>query len=456
VCPSHIIKQYQRVRITAFVKNIGTAKANNIKLIFLEGSNQINGTKTIGHLAPGEIKIRQVIFKPKTIGTHTITVMVDPSNTIQELREDNNIATTTIFVKPGQGIMGTITDKQTEKPIAGVWVFAIGCDFGMDRTDCKGDYIIEDLRPGCYIVLAIKRGYYPKTKRGIVVNVGILTIVDFSLTKRIRAFEAQESYEDILSLLEKELGEDKGGFNLKAMATLILANQEELEVIDPATPTLTLSSNKETVSPPDEVIISINGEDIGNLSGMEITLNYDQENLKLLKIENGEIFGKIEENNGMLTFIGTSTKDKGLLANIIFKVIGGENLSISINTIDCYDTNYRKVESLSNGIILKTAYPNESLLLPSFPNPTNNSCWIPFKLAEDSYVSFTIYNLTGQKVRTIDVGFRKKGQYTKAKEGSAIFFDGKNSEGEPLSKGLYFYKLLAGEFSDCKAMVIGK
>ncbi|MEW6007861.1 MAG: T9SS type A sorting domain-containing protein [bacterium] len=99
--------------------------------------------------------------------------------------------------------------------------------------------------------------------------------------------------------------------------------------------------------------------------------------------------------------------------------------------------------------------PN-SILLPSFPNPTNNSAWIPFKLAEDNYVSLSIYNILGQKVRTIDVGFRKKGSYTKAKEGSAIFFDGMNEQGQSLSSGLYYYKLSAGEFSDTRAFVIGK
>ncbi|MEW6006943.1 MAG: T9SS type A sorting domain-containing protein [bacterium] len=95
-------------------------------------------------------------------------------------------------------------------------------------------------------------------------------------------------------------------------------------------------------------------------------------------------------------------------------------------------------------------------MLPSFPNPTNNSCWIPFKLAEDAYCKLEVFNILGQKIRTIEVGFRKRGSYTKAKEGSAIFFDGRNNQGEPLSSGLYFYKLSAGEFSDCKAMVIGK
>ncbi|MEW6481861.1 MAG: PKD domain-containing protein, partial [bacterium] len=68
VSPSHIIKQYQRVRITAFIKNIGKAEANLIKVIFLDENNQIKGTKTIGHLFPGQTQARFVITRPKTIG----------------------------------------------------------------------------------------------------------------------------------------------------------------------------------------------------------------------------------------------------------------------------------------------------------------------------------------------------------------------------------------------------
>ncbi|MEW6007677.1 MAG: carboxypeptidase-like regulatory domain-containing protein, partial [bacterium] len=153
-------------------------------------------------------------------------------------------------------------------------LFASGPSSGMALTDSTGKYIISNLNPGTYTLLAYKSGYYPKTKRGIGVNAGTFTIVDFSLTKKTKMLEVQESYDELLALLTEALGEDASSFNLKAMATLILANQEELEVIEPATPTLTLESNKKTISPPDEVIISIMAEDTGNLAGMDITLNF--------------------------------------------------------------------------------------------------------------------------------------------------------------------------------------
>jgi flagellar hook assembly protein FlgD len=93
-------------------------------------------------------------------------------------------------------------------------------------------------------------------------------------------------------------------------------------------------------------------------------------------------------------------------------------------------------------------------LLQSYPNPTNNGCFIPFKLSSDANVSLEIYNILGQKVRTIEIGHRKAGSYTQ--KNRAIFWDLKNDSGQKVSAGLYFIKLSAGKFSDIKSMVISK
>ncbi|MEW6679427.1 MAG: T9SS type A sorting domain-containing protein, partial [bacterium] len=85
-------------------------------------------------------------------------------------------------------------------------------------------------------------------------------------------------------------------------------------------------------------------------------------------------------------------------------------------------------------------------------NPAKDACYIPFKLAKDAHLSLEIYNILGQKVRTIEIGQRKAGSYTQRNR--AIFFDLKNENGQSLSKGLYFYKLKADDFSDIKSMVV--
>ncbi|MEW6104052.1 MAG: FlgD immunoglobulin-like domain containing protein, partial [bacterium] len=76
--------------------------------------------------------------------------------------------------------------------------------------------------------------------------------------------------------------------------------------------------------------------------------------------------------------------------------------------------------------------------------------YIPFKLANDSNVSLEIYNILGQKVRTIEAGNKPKGSYTQ--KDRAISFDLRNDSGQNLSSGLYFYKIKAGDFSAIKSL----
>ncbi|MEW6104320.1 MAG: T9SS type A sorting domain-containing protein, partial [bacterium] len=111
-------------------------------------------------------------------------------------------------------------------------------------------------------------------------------------------------------------------------------------------------------------------------------------------------------------------------------------------------------------VIVKTSYFDNiqeeegltTVLLSSFPNPAKQGCYIPFKLAKDSNVSLEIYNILGQRVRTIEIGQKSKGSYTN--KDRAIFFDLKNDSGQNLSKGLYFYKIKADGFSAIKSMVV--
>ena len=93
-------------------------------------------------------------------------------------------------------------------------------------------------------------------------------------------------------------------------------------------------------------------------------------------------------------------------------------------------------------------------LLPNYPNPFNPETWIPYRLAEDAFVTLTIYDTTGQAVRRIDVGYKPAAFYgTRSK---AIHWDGRNGFGERVASGVYFYHLSAGDYSAMRAMLIVK
>ena len=57
-------------------------------------------------------------------------------------------------------------------------------------------------------------------------------------------------------------------------------------------------------------------------------------------------------------------------------------------------------------------------------------------------------------MRQIDLGLKPAGNYQRTER--AIYWDGRNSNGEQVSSGLYFYQLEAGDYTQTRKMVILK
>ena len=98
--------------------------------------------------------------------------------------------------------------------------------------------------------------------------------------------------------------------------------------------------------------------------------------------------------------------------------------------------------------------PAETQLLANYPNPFNPETWIPYRLAEDAFVTLTIYDGSGQVVRTLDIGHQVAAVYESRSK--AIYWDGRNTTGEAVASGVYFYHLSAGDYSATRKMVILK
>ena len=104
--------------------------------------------------------------------------------------------------------------------------------------------------------------------------------------------------------------------------------------------------------------------------------------------------------------------------------------------------------------LLAMLIPKETVLLPNYPNPFNPETWIPYRLAQDAFVTLTIYDGSGQVVRTLDVGHRIAAFYESRSK--AIHWDGRNEFGEGVASGVYFYHLFADDFSATRKMLILK
>lgn len=83
-------------------------------------------------------------------------------------------------------------------------------------------------------------------------------------------------------------------------------------------------------------------------------------------------------------------------------------------------------------------------LFDNYPNPFNPSTNIKFYLNKDSKIDLSVYNLLGNKIKTLASGFYKSGTYE-------ISFDAKD-----LSSGIYFYKLKTDFGHSIKKMMLIK
>ena len=104
--------------------------------------------------------------------------------------------------------------------------------------------------------------------------------------------------------------------------------------------------------------------------------------------------------------------------------------------------------------LLALLIPEETALLPNYPNPFNPETWIPYQLSEPTEVTLRIYSVNGVLVRTLALGHMPAGIYQSRSR--AAYWDGKNDVGESVASGLYFYTLTAGDFTATRKLLIRK
>jgi len=105
------------------------------------------------------------------------------------------------------------------------------------------------------------------------------------------------------------------------------------------------------------------------------------------------------------------------------------------------------VEELSGDDIVET--PIMTALLGNFPNPFNPETTIRFALREDSFVSIDIYNIRGQRIRSLVNEERRAGEYS-------IVWNGRDDNGNSVASGMYFYRMKAGEYQSIRRMMMIK
>ena len=98
---------------------------------------------------------------------------------------------------------------------------------------------------------------------------------------------------------------------------------------------------------------------------------------------------------------------------------------------------------MSEGEVVPSGYS----LSQNHPNPFNPETTIRYDLPEAGAVRMCIYNVSGQRIRTLADGESSAGNHS-------VTWDGRNDAGRDVASGVYLCRLAAGEFSALRKLVL--
>lgn len=217
----------------------------------------------------------------------------------------------------------------------------------------------------------------------------------------------------------------KGGEEIFEIAVLVKTDREVAGV------QLEIESN------PDEVVL------------LEPTLTSISKNLQLFY---GTDMGT--QRIGILDLSGEKYLPIGEQAVVNLRAKGRELGSIKIHEAILVDKDAMPLTlEISNDLkreeVRSSSKPGDFSLSQNFPNPFNPQTSIRYALPQDANVKLAIYNVLGQRVKTLVDGHQTAGYNT-------VWWDGKDESGDQVASGIYFYRLQADKFSEIKKMLLVK
>ena len=100
--------------------------------------------------------------------------------------------------------------------------------------------------------------------------------------------------------------------------------------------------------------------------------------------------------------------------------------------------------------VIDQPLPSAFTLEQNYPNPFNSSTLIRFALQNQAQISLAVYDIAGNLIATLSDGASLPGRHE-------VTWGGQNSSGQPVSSGVYFYRLgIDGDRSVTKRMLLLK
>jgi len=89
------------------------------------------------------------------------------------------------------------------------------------------------------------------------------------------------------------------------------------------------------------------------------------------------------------------------------------------------------------------------MLQGNYPNPFNPTTTIAYQMSKSEPVTITVYNLKGQKVRTLVNEVKTAGNHT-------VVWNGMDQNGKSVASGIYYYKLSTNNHTEVRKAILMK
>ncbi len=138
-------------------------------------------------------------------------------------------------------------------------------------------------------------------------------------------------------------------------------------------------------------------------------------------------------------------------------ILNSTSVKIEPSSFNNYSVDLTPYESkiviLSNSPLTevkeKSQQPLSYKLIQNYPNPFNPTTTIMYEIPNTEKVTLEVYDLLGRRVTTLVNNIQKQGRYH-------VVWNGRNSFGQTVSSGVYFYRLKSGNFINVKKMIMLK
>lgn len=406
-------------------------------------------------------------------------VQTNGEATAVAVTDDAHTDAVNFVLLPGGKIVGRIRDRASNKPIGNALVTArwVGhSGVWQTQTDPSGGFVLDDLPTGDFLLHVQSRAHVSEFYGGTR---------DIAHAKQVK-IQAGEVISDIgvtLPLREPGDFDGNGTINFKDMMQLV----HRIMGKDPFDTQLDLDRDGEvglsdliafTRLPARKAVLEHEGlswrrvdnethiltaelaiDHMPAAKGYVLQINFDPEAAELL--------GTKEIDGGPF---GTHPLLVQRYSGTVLVALDGENLTPSDGAGALVQLRFRlKEEAVAVPIEIVAAWlsaedgqliplrlpakfvlekpPQAFRLMKNVPNPFNPATTIAFELPEVADVDVAVYNLVGQRLRTLVKEQKAPGRYQ-------VVWDGKDDAERDVSSGVYFYRYRAGDFWATRRMLL--